>query len=102
MENFMNAASNVEKNILTFRQFVSERHVETAARQKMSVTQVRSEMPDFIYQNKWRDEVVKQFNNGAIISKRLWRTLDEGLRYRLMRSTRALRDDALTHEMLNW
>lgn len=80
----------------TFKQFVDRSRRETARRQCVSLARVRRELGEHVYVAAWRDQVVRSFNDGAVISSRLWRSMDEGLRYRVLRCPRALRDDDLT------
>lgn len=85
--------------VQTFKQFVAERRRETAERHGVSVAKATREMSESVYTNQWRDYLVRAFNDGALISTRLWRSLDEGLQYRVLRSPRALRDDDLTRAL---
>lgn len=83
----------------TFRQYVDIQHRAAAARHGITLTEAATELPESIYRAEWRTHVVTLFNDGATLPTRLWRTFDEGLRYRILRSPRALRDDALTHAL---
>lgn len=56
----------------------------------------RSHTKDY-YNQEWRDEVVKAFNNGADIHPNLYRHMDNALKYRILRTPRALRSDEVTH-----
>ena len=47
----------------------------------------------------WRDYVVRSFAAGEDMPLRLWRSLDDSLQYRVLRTSRALRDDNLTHTL---
>lgn len=87
------------KRIKTFRQYARERRQEVARKNEMSFAEVEREMPDSAYAADWRDYVVSAFNAGAEMPTSLWRTLDEGLQYRLLRSSRALKDNALTRKL---
>lgn len=91
--------SQASTPIPTFRQHVERRRRTAAARHGISLTEARQELPESAYLPEWRDHVVQAFNDGGDLPTRLWRSLDEGLRYRVLRSPRALRDDALTHHL---
>lgn len=86
--------------VLTFRQYVEAARRALAAKYDLSMAEVARESPDSRYTQEWRDHVVQTFNEGATIPTRLWRALDEGLRYRVLRSPRALRDDKLTRALV--
>lgn len=83
----------------TFAQYVDAQRRDAATRYELTLAEARVELPDHIYKAEWRKYVVQAFNEGGAISTRLWRTFDEGLQYRVLRSPRALRDDALTQEL---
>lgn len=85
--------------IKTFRQYVDEARRDAAIRYDISLAEAERELPEHRYTSEWRDYVIRTFNEGADIPTALWRSLDEGLQYRVLRSTRALRDDALTHNL---
>lgn len=86
--------------VLTFRRYVNASQQALASKHGLSLAEVRRESPESQYTQEWRDYVVRYFNDGATIPTRLWRTFDEGLRYRVLRSTRALRDDQLTRKLV--
>lgn len=85
--------------VLTFAQYVEAKHRAAAARHSLTLAEVRRELPAEQYRADWRDHVVTSFDQGGDIPPRLWNTFDEGLQYRVLRSPRALRDHALTHEL---
>lgn len=85
--------------IKTFHQYVTDARKDSARRHGISLAEATRELPDFRYGAEWRDYVVRTFNQGADMPTALWRSLDEGLRYRVLRSPRALRDDALTRDL---
>lgn len=91
---------NTTPTVATFRQYVDTKHRAAAARHNLPLTEVAQELPESIYTQEWRDYVVHAFTNGATIPTRLWRSLDDDLRHRVLHSPRALRDDALTHQLL--
>lgn len=86
--------------VLTFRQYVDSARKALATKYDLPMAEVTRESPDSQYTQEWRDYVVHTFNGGATIPTRMWRTLDEGLRYRVLRSPRALRDDELTRKLV--
>lgn len=86
--------------VLTFRQYVDAARRAAATRYELPLAEIARELPEHRYVQEWRDYVVRAFNDGATIPTRLWRTFDEGLRYRVLRSTRALRDNDLTRELV--
>lgn len=83
----------------TFRQYVEDIHRHAASRHSISLAEARRELPDAGFRADWRDYIVKEFNQGATLSTRLWRSLDEGLQYRVLRTPRALRDNELTRRL---
>lgn len=85
--------------IKTFRQYVEDARDSAARKHGITKAEAARELPDHRYEAEWRDHVVKAFNEGGDIPTALWRSLDEGLQYRILRSPRALRDDALTHDL---
>lgn len=87
--------------VATFRQYVDAKHRAAASRHELPLAEVARELPASGFTQEWRDYVVHSFNDGATIPTRLWRTFDEGLRYRVLRTTRALRDDTLTRGLVS-
>lgn len=85
--------------IPTFRQYVKASRAAAMKEYGIDAREAAQELPDSRYSQEWRDLVVRTFNEGAAMPTRLWRSMDEGLQYRVLRSTRALRDDALTREL---
>lgn len=85
--------------IKTFRQYVEDARKSAARRHGITLAEAVRELPEHRYAAEWRDHVVSAFTEGADIPTALWRSLDEGLQYRILRSPRALRDDALTHDL---
>lgn len=85
--------------IKTFHQYVEVARRNAASRHGITLAEATLELPEQRYVAEWRDHVVSTFNEGADIPTALWRSFDEGLQYRILRSPRALRDDALTHDL---
>ena len=83
----------------TFNQFVDLQHRYIAAKYGISLVEAGQECPAHIYAADWEDYVLQQFNAGEDVPTRLWRSLPERLQRRVLRSRRALRDDALTHDL---
>lgn len=90
----------MNSTVLTFRQYVNAARHALAAKYDLPMAEATRESPDSRYTQEWRDYVVRAFNEGATIPTRMWRTLDEGLRYRVLRSPRALRDNKLTRTLV--
>lgn len=86
--------------VRTFRQYVDAARHRLAAKYDLPMAEAVRESPESWYTQEWRDYVVHAFNEGATIPTRMWRTLDEGLRYRVLRSPRALRDNELTRTLV--
>lgn len=86
-------------NILTFKKYVEVKRRKTAERQNLPLAEVAREMPASIYTSAWSDYVVKTFREGGEITTAFWRSLDENLQRRILRSDRALRDNALTSHL---
>lgn len=83
----------------TFNQFVDLQHRYIAAKYGLSLAEAERECPAHIYAADWEDYVLREFNAGADIPTRLWRSLPERLQRRVLRSRRALRDDAVTRDL---
>lgn len=86
--------------IKTFRQYVDEARRDAASRYDITLAEATRELPEHRYESEWRDYLVRSFNEGAAIPTALWRSLDEGLQYRVLRSTRALRDNDITRTLV--
>lgn len=89
------------EKIKTFKQYVAGKHEKAAERHGISVAEARRELPEEMFWSEWRDYVVDMFDSGVTMTTRMWRTLDEGLQYRVLRTRRALRDDMLTRSLVN-
>ena len=88
--------------ILTFKQYVDAAHRNAVARHDgLTLTVARRELPAAMYWQEWRDYVVFSFNDGAQLTTKFWRSLDDALRWRILRTHRALRDDNLTCALRN-
>ena len=85
--------------IKTFLQYVEEARRDAAQRHNVTLAEATRELSEHHYECEWRDHVVRTFNDGGTIPTALWRSFDEGLQYRILRSPRALRNDALTHDL---
>ena len=85
--------------MMTFRQYVDLQHRYIAAKYSVSLAEAERECPAHIYAAAWEDHIVCAFNAGEDIPTRLWRSLPERLQRRVLRSPRALRDDALKHDL---
>ena len=79
--------------ILTLKQYLTEHENDLIAKYGCSRKEAHSITID------WRDYVVRSFAAGEDVPLRLWRTLDDSLQYRVFRTSRALRDDNLTHTL---
>lgn len=95
----MPTLETIPETIPTFRQYVDRAHDVAIAKYGITRVEARQELPDSRYSQEWRDLVVRAFNDGATMPTRLWRSMDEGLRYRVLRSSRALRDNSLTRSL---
>ena len=82
---------------MTFNQYVDLQHRYISAKYGISLAEAARECPAHIYSADWEGHIVSAFNAGEDIPTRLWRSLPERLQRRVLRSPRALRDDALTH-----
>lgn len=87
--------------IPTFRQYLDRERRSIAAHNSIPIAEVARSMPQFAFFNDWRDHIVRSFEHGATLPTRLWRGLDEPLRYRILRTHRALSDDRLTSTLLH-
>lgn len=92
----------VESTILTFKQYVDVMHRNAmASHDGLTLSGARRELPAMMYWREWRDYVVVSFDNGAHLTTRLWRSFDDALQWRVLRTHRALRDDNLTRSLRN-
>ena len=83
--------------MLTLKQY--QRMEQDRLIAKHGCTRADAMLADHETAREWRDYVVHSFNDGEDIPTRLWRSMDEGLRYRVLRTPRALKDDALTRKL---
>lgn len=88
-----------DEKILTLKQY-KDRHCRYLAdKYNISFAKAQREYPEAYYRMEYRDYVVESFDNGCDIPTRLWHSFDDGLQYRILRSSRALRDNELTHKL---
>ena len=85
--------------MMTFNQFVDLQHRYIATKYGISLAETARECPAHIYAADWEDHIVSAFNAVEDIPARLWRSLPDRLQRRVLRSPRALRDDALTRDL---
>ena len=83
--------------ILTLKQYLTEHENYLIA--KHGCSRKESSAANHSTAIAWRDYVVRSFAAGEDMPLRLWRTLDDSLQYRVLRTYRALRDDNLTHTL---
>lgn len=86
--------------ILTLAQYADREQRSVAAHCKVTLAEVVGLYPRSHYVSEWASYTEKAFNDGGEFATGLWRSLDERHRYRILRSTRALRDDALTQRYI--
>ena len=79
-------------------QYTKMKHAETL--RKYPHAEPDDLMSEQFYSAEWRDYVVKEFNNGTNLSVKFWSSLDETLQHRILRTPRALKDDALTRTLV--
>lgn len=82
----------------TFRQYVAEKRRAAMEKYDISSAEAERELPDSRFAAEYRDQLVKAFDGGQDIPARLWNTFDDSLKRRILRTTRALRDDDLTRK----
>ena len=80
--------------ILTLKQYLTEHENYLIA--KYGCTRKEARAANQSITIEWRDYVVRSFAAGEDMPLRLWRT---SLQYRVLRPSRALRDDNLTHTL---
>ena len=83
--------------ILTLKQYLTEHENYLIAKYGCSRNEARAANHSTTID--WRDYVVRSFAAGEDMPLRLWITLDDSLQYRVLRTSRALRDDNLTHTL---
>ena len=87
--------------IMTLKQYTDAEDRATAKYFNVTIAEVRQETPRRRREIEWREYVIKAFDQGGTITTRLWRAMDESLQRRILRRPRALRDDALTRDLLS-
>ena len=80
--------------ILTLKQYLTEHENYLIAKYGCSRNEARAANHSITID--WRDYVVRSFAAGEDMPLRLWRT---SLQYRILRTSRALRDDNITHTL---
>ena len=83
--------------ILTLKQYLTEHENYLIAKYGCARNEASAANHSIVIE--WRDYVVRSFAAGEDMPLRLWRTLDDSLQYRVLRTPRALRDDNLTHTL---
>ena len=83
----------------TFKQYVDLQHRYISAKYDISLAEAERECPAHVYAADWEDYILHEFNAGEDIPTRLWRSLPERLQRRVLRSHRALSDDAVTRDL---
>ena len=83
--------------LLTLKQYLTEHENYLIAKHGCSRKEASAANQTIAVE--WRDYVVRSFATGQDIPLRLWRSLDDSLQYRVLRTSRALRDDNLTHTL---
>lgn len=85
--------------MLTFNQFVDMHHRRVAGKYGITLVEAERECPAHIYVADWEGYLLAEFNAGGDMPTRLWRALPGRLQRRVLRSHRALSDDALTRDL---
>ena len=83
--------------ILTLKQYLTEH--ENYQITKYGCSRKEASAANHTITIEWRDYVVRSFAAGEDMPLRLWRSLDDSLQYRVLRTSRALRDDNITHTL---
>ena len=86
--------------IMTLRQYSDSKDRHAAKHFDVTLAEVRANIPRRRRELEWREYVLSEFCDGATITTRIWRAIDPDLRRRILRTPRALRDDALTRDLL--
>ena len=84
-------------SLLTLKQYLTEHENDLIA--KYGCSRKEASAANHSTAIAWRDYVVRSFAAGEDMPLRLWGTLDDSLQYRVLRTSRALRDDNLTHTL---
>lgn len=90
--------------ILTLRQFADREHRRLAVKYRdVTLAEIADLYPadGSTIRADWWDHVVANVEAGVLPSTRLWRSLDNRQQYALLRTTRALRDDAFTRALID-
>ena len=87
--------------IMTLRQYTDSEDRRAAEHFDVPLAEVRTSIPRRRRELEWREYVLAEFSHGATITTRIWRAIDPDLRRRILRTPRALRDDALTRDLLS-
>ena len=76
-------------------------HERACDKYGIDMVTARYELPAELSSYDWRDYVVHAFNDGATITPKVWRSLDDRTQYRVMHTQRAMCDDKLTQTLYN-
>ena len=83
--------------ILTLKQYLTEHENYLIAKHGCSRKEASAANQTIAFE--WREYVVRSFAAGDDLPLRLWRALDDSLQNRVLRTSRALRDDNLTRTL---
>ena len=86
--------------ILTLAQFADREQRAAAANCNVTLAEVLRCYPREHYSRDWTEYTEKAFDAGGEFATRAWRALPDWHRRRILRSTRALRDDDLTRRYI--
>lgn len=87
--------------ILTLLQYADREHRRMHAKYGVSLAEAARLYPVRGYGIEWFGYLRKQIEAGNVPSTRLWRSLSVHQQYGLLRTTRALRDDAFTRRLVS-
>ena len=85
--------------IKTLKQYMKRIYTRVCDKYGIDMGTARYELPAELSRYDWRDYVVHAFNDGATMTPKVWRSLDDRTQYRVMHTQRAMRDDELTHTL---
>ena len=85
--------------ILTLPQYADREQRSLVERYGVTLAHAVELYPRRHYRSEWWKYVLSEFNDGGEFTTRQWRALTADERFYVLRTTRALRDNDLTHRM---
>lgn len=87
--------------VMTLRQYVRSDHERMRNEYGLSLVEIEGLYPKESYESRWYGYLSEEVNAGRLPSTRLWRSLTLHQQSGLLRTTRALGDNAFTHRLVS-